>query len=78
MAPHCGVVVFHQAPGARVQAGDVIAELVDVDSGAVEPLRTMSAGVLYARSATRWATPGQRLAKVAGRTLVRTGKLLSP
>jgi predicted deacylase len=78
VAPHCGVVVFHQAPGARVQAGDVIAELVDVDSGAVEPLRTMSAGVLYARSATRWATPGQRLAKVAGRTLVRTGKLLSP
>jgi hypothetical protein len=33
--------------------------------------------VLYARSATRWAQPGQPLAKIAGTTLARTGKLLS-
>jgi predicted deacylase len=78
VAPRCGVVVFHQVPGACIQAGDVIAELVDVESGAVEPLRARSSGVLYARSATRWATPGQRLAKVAGTALARTGKLLSP
>jgi predicted deacylase len=71
-------VVFHREAGARVQAGDVIADLVDVETGVVEPLCTRSAGVLYARSATRWATPGQRLAKVAGTTLARTGKLLSP
>ena len=61
-----------------MQAGDLIADLVDVDSGVVEPLRAQSAGMLYARSATRWATPGQRVAKVAGSTLARTGKLLSP
>lgn len=78
VAPRCGVVVFHRAPGARVQAGDVVADLVDVVTGATEPLRAQSSGVLYARSATRWATPGQRLAKVAGRTLARSGKLLSP
>lgn len=78
VAPRCGVVVFHREPGARVQAGDVIADLVDVETGGVESLCTQSAGVLYARSATRWATPGQRLAKVAGTTLARTGKLLSP
>lgn len=78
VAPRCGVVVFHHGPGARIRAGDLIADLVDVDSGAVEPLRAQSAGVLYARSATRWATAGERLAKVAGTTLARTGKLLSP
>ena len=77
-APRAGVVVFHRAPGDRVEAGAVIADLVDIDSGAVEPLRALSAGVLYARVATRWATPGMRLAKIAGTTLARTGKLLGP
>ena len=75
-APRAGVVVFHKAPGSRVEAGDVVADLVDVDTGAVEALRAQSAGVLYARVATRWATPAKRLAKVAGTLLVRTGKLL--
>ena len=71
-----GVVVFHREPGQQVEAGDVIADVVDIDTGAVHPLRTQSAGVMYARVATRWATPGRRLAKVAGTTLVRKGKLL--
>ena len=75
-APRAGVVVFHKTPGSFVAAGEAVADLVDVDSGAVEPLRAQSAGVLYARVATRWATPGKRLAKVAGTTLARTGKLL--
>ncbi len=78
VAPGSGVVVFHRAPGARVVAGELIADLVDVDSGQVQPLHAQSAGVLYARSASRWATPGARLAKIAGTTLQRTGKLLSP
>jgi predicted deacylase len=77
-APRAGLVVFHQSPGAQVEAGTVIADLVDVDSGAIEPLRALSSGVLYARVATRWATPGQRLAKIAGTTLARSGRLLSP
>jgi uncharacterized protein len=76
-APHAGVVVFHVQPGTHVEVGTLIADVVDVDSGAVTPLRAQSAGVLYARVATRWATPGKRLAKIAGSTLVRSGKLLS-
>ena len=76
-APCCGVVVFHQEPGARVQAGELVADIVDVDSGEVHAIRALSSGVLYARMATRWATPGKRLAKIAGTTLARTGKLLS-
>jgi predicted deacylase len=76
-SPRSGIVVFHAQPGERVEAGALIAELVDVDTGEVLPLRAQSAGVLYARTATRWARPGQPLAKIAGTTLARTGKLLS-
>ena len=71
------MVVFHKVPGDWVAVSDVVADLVDVDSGAVEPLHAQSAGLLYARVATRWATPGKRLAKIAGSALLRTGKLLS-
>lgn len=76
-APSAGIVVFHHEPGARLQAGDTVADVVDIDSGAVHAVRAQSAGLLYARIATRWATPGMRLAKIAGTSLARTGKLLS-
>lgn len=77
-APRAGVVVFHRDAGDEVQAGDLIADLVDIESGEVLPLRCQSSGRLYARIATRWATPGKRLAKIAGTTLARSGKLLGP
>jgi uncharacterized protein len=76
-APHAGVVVFHRQPGERVQAGDVIADLVNPQNGEVMPVRCQSSGLLYARTSTRWAHAGKRLAKVAGTELMRTGKLLS-
>ena len=75
-ATTCGVVVFHQNPGAWVEAGAHVADVVDVLTGAVQPLHAQSSGVLYARVSRRWATPGMRLAKIAGTALVRTGKLL--
>jgi hypothetical protein len=75
-ATAAGVVVFHRDPGDFVEAGSAVADLVDVDSGAVTPVLAQSSGVLYARTATRWATPGKRLAKIAGSTLARQGKLL--
>lgn len=77
LAPHAGIVVFHRQPGERVEAGALVAEVVDLDSGQASPVCAQSAGVLYARACTRWATPGKRLAKIAGTTLARTGKLLS-
>ncbi len=76
-SPRAGIVVFHQAPGTRVAAGTLIAEVIDPETGTVVPLRCQSEGMLYARIATRWAAPGKRLAKIAGTTLARTGKLLS-
>ena len=77
-APHAGVVVFHRAPGERVSAGDVIADVVNPVNGEVTSLHCKSEGLLYARCGSRWAVPGKRLAKIAGTSLARTGKLLSP
>jgi predicted deacylase len=77
-APTAGVVVFHAEPGAQIQAGQLVAEVVDAATGARTPLHAASAGVLYARTSTRWATPGKRLAKIAGTAVLRSGKLLSP
>jgi len=77
-APHAGVVVFHRQPGDQVQAGELIADLVNASTGEVTGLHCQSAGLLYARCGSRWATAGKRLAKIAGTSLARTGKLLSP
>jgi len=72
------VVVFRCVVGQRVRAGDPIADLVDASTGRVTTLCCQSDGVVYARCGSRWAHPGKRLAKIAGTSLARTGKLLSP
>jgi predicted deacylase len=71
-------VIFHRNPGEQVSAGDHIADLVNAMTGEVTQLRCKSGGLLYARCGSRWAGPGKRLAKIAGTSLARTGKLLSP
>lgn len=78
IAPHAGVIVFHRHSGEQVSAGDMIADIVDVQTGAATAVRCASSGLLYARCGTRWAHAGKRLAKIAGTTLARTGALLSP
>lgn len=78
IAPGAGVVVFHVNTGQTVEAGQTVADLVDIDSGAITPLQAQSGGVFYARTSLRWATAGKRLGKIAGTALARHGKLLSP
>ncbi|MGO4706930.1 succinylglutamate desuccinylase/aspartoacylase family protein [Microvirga sp. 2MCAF38] len=75
-APASGIVVFRVQPGAQVKAGDVIADIVDPLTGTVTPAKTGSDGIMFARILARFAGAGQRLAKVAGTTVQRTGKLL--
>jgi uncharacterized protein len=77
-APSAGVIVFHRQSGDEVQAGDAIADIINPDTGTITTLRCQSGGVMYARCSTRWAHAGKRLAKIAGTSLARTGKLLSP
>jgi len=75
-APVGGLLVFLREPGAQVQAGDVVAEVIDPLTQAVTPLQSPVDGLLYAREQLRFVSRGQRIAKVAGREALRTGKLL--
>ncbi|CAD5375142.1 conserved hypothetical protein [Rubrivivax sp. A210] len=78
VAPHGGIVVFARQPGDVVQAGDLIAELIDPFSGATTPLLAPVSGLFFARDQRRFARAGGRLGKVAGSQALRQGRLLSP
>lgn len=82
-APAAGVLVYQQALGAIVQAGEVVAELVDPlgePLGAARiPIRSTTHGVLFARMSERLVRPGQKFCKIAGREPLshrQPGKLL--
>jgi predicted deacylase len=75
--PATGILVFRAGVGTRVKAGDVIADIIDPHTGAVVAATAGSDGVMFARISSRFVTQGMRLAKVAGTTAKRTGKLLS-
>ncbi|SHM75354.1 hypothetical protein SAMN05192549_102412 [Duganella sacchari] len=77
LAPHAGILLYRRQLGERVEAGDVIAELIDPVSGQATPLRTEVAGVFFARSGYRHVLRGMNIGKVAGRDAFREGKLLS-
>ena len=76
-APHAGIVVFLREPGAQVQPGDAIVELIDPFTGVSTILSATVAGPLFARVARRYAHSGMSLAKIAGTVPMRSGKLLS-
>jgi predicted deacylase len=76
-APASGILVFRADVGAKVKAGDVIADIVDPHTGDMVQAPAPCDGVMFARIALRFVTQGMRIAKVAGTTAKRTGKLLS-
>lgn len=76
-APHPGVVSFLQPVGAQVQVGDALFEVLDPLSEQRSIVRASTSGVIYARERLRYAQPGLWLAKVAGATPIRSGRLLS-
>jgi uncharacterized protein len=78
VAPSAGVVVFAKAPGERVAIGEAVARIVNPLTRESISLNSEVAGVVYARIGSRYAIAGQRIAKVAGANVVRSGKLLSP
>jgi predicted deacylase len=69
-APGPGVVVFHKHPGDAVSSGEVVAEVINPlaapSSDRVCPIASSTDGLLFARSADRFARPGRILAKIAG------------
>lgn len=76
--PIGGLLVFCAQPGEYVEAGQLIAEIIDPISDAVTPIHTLNPGLLYARSLRRMATAGMVVAHVAGTEAYRSGYLLSP
>jgi predicted deacylase len=77
-APHAGVVAYLLEPGARVAAGDRVADLVEPMSGLVTPLLSPVDGVFYARETRRFVPAGGTTFRVAGRLPLRQGNLLTP
>jgi len=76
LAPVAGVVAFLRQPGEWIAAGDAVAEVIDPLSGTTHVVKATVDGVLYARELRHYATPGMKIAKVAGAKAFRTGKLL--
>jgi predicted deacylase len=76
--PTGGLLVFCAQPGEYVEAGQLIAEIIDPISDAVMPIHCQNSGLLYARSLRRIATAGMAIAHVAGTQAYRSGYLLSP
>ena len=76
-APHAGVVAYVCKPGARVMAGERLADLVEPMTGLVTPLVSPIDGVFYAREPRRFVPAGAGVLRVAGREALRTGNLLT-
>jgi hypothetical protein len=75
-APTPGVVVFAAQVGQILQAGDLVAEVIDPLSAHSQRVLAGVAGVFYARIRERYVLAGGELGKIAGATPFRTGELL--
>ncbi|MNG20297.1 hypothetical protein D3C84_1045400 [compost metagenome] len=76
--PVGGLLVFAALPGEYLEAGQLIAEIIDPISDRVTPVHCSAGGLMYARSLRRMATAGMVIAHVAGAEAYRSGYLLSP
>jgi len=76
-AEHPGVVSYLQPLGAQVRVGDPLFEVIDPLSDRHSIVKATTDGILYARERLRFTQPGLWLAKVAGSTPIRQGRLLS-
>lgn len=76
-APHAGILIYTRELGAKVAAGEALADLIDPVSGETTVLRATVDGVFFARSAHRHVIRGMNVGKVAGAKAYREGDLLS-
>ena len=74
--PVPGVVVYTADVGQTLQAGDLVAEVINPIENTRHEVRAGVAGVFYARVRDRYAHAGAEIGKIAGATAFRTGELL--
>ncbi len=66
-SPGAGLLVYHQALGAQVSEGEIIAELIDLHRiNHRTPIRSRTEGLLFTQARDPLVRPGQSLAKIAG------------
>ncbi|PRA55900.1 succinylglutamate desuccinylase/aspartoacylase family protein, partial [Pseudomonas sp. MYb115] len=65
-APCAGLVVFLHSPGAWIERDQPVVHLIDPISGTTQVVCSTTSGVMYMRSAIRFAAAGVELCKVAG------------
>ena len=75
-APVPGLVVFAAQIGQWINAGDLVAELIDPIANHSHPVCASVSGIFYARIRDRYITTGGELGKIAGATAFRCGELL--
>ena len=76
--PVGGILVFCCVPGEYLEAGQLVAEIIDPITDRVTQVHNEKPGLLYARSLRRMATAGMVVARIAGPEAYRSGYLLSP
>ncbi len=76
--PVGGLLVFIALPGEYLEAGQLVAEIIDPIGDSVTPIHCANAGLLYARTVRRMATAGMVIAHIAGTNAYRSGYLLAP
>ncbi|VVQ12192.1 hypothetical protein PS918_05435 [Pseudomonas fluorescens] len=76
-APSAGLVVFLHQPGAWIERDEPVVHLIDPISGVTQVVRSSVSGVMYMRSAIRFAAAGVELCKVAGATALEGGVTVS-
>jgi predicted deacylase len=84
-APGAGIIAWRHEIGARVEAGELMAELVDIEAddptAARTPIYSRASGLFFARKGDTLARPGEQIGKIAGAEPLphrKPGNLLSP
>jgi predicted deacylase len=75
-SPVPGVVVFAAQVGQSLQAGDLVAEVIDPIANQTQRILAGVSGIFYARIRERYVMAGAELGKIAGSTAFKTGELL--
>ena len=71
------IVVFLHKPGVWIERDEPVVHIIDPVSGHTEVVRSSVSGVMYMRSAIRFAAAGVELCKVAGAEVLVGGVTVS-
>ena len=76
--PHSGIILHRRELGEWIEAGEVVADVLDPLTDKLTPLVAEHGGLIYARHWVRFATAGMLITRLAGKETIRDGNLLVP